>query len=95
MTKALRAQANFAEYVPMILILLFFAEETSISIYLLHLCGGLLLIGRISHAYSLLVAEQWDGKKIQGTLRFRQVGMVMTFSSMLILASAILINIML
>ena len=42
-TRVVRAQANFAEYVPLALLMMGFLEVTRYSIYLLHLLGLTLL----------------------------------------------------
>jgi hypothetical protein len=52
LNRAVRAHGNFSEYVPIFLIMMLVAElnmkENSI---LLHLPGGIFLIGRLMHAY--------------------------------------------
>jgi uncharacterized membrane protein YecN with MAPEG domain len=45
--------ANFAEYVPIALILLGFAESLKAPSVVLHLLGLALLAGRLLHAYAL------------------------------------------
>ncbi len=84
--KAIRAHANFSEYVPFSLLLLIFVEMMNYSWYLVHLLCIALLIGRISHAYGVSQVEE--------DYRFRIYGMAMTFtsigiSSFLILMKAI------
>lgn len=81
--KHIRAHANFAEYTPIILILLFLAESQEAPFYFIHFIGILYLLGRISHAYSLIFAEKYEGDKITTTLKYRQFGMVCTFVSLL------------
>ena len=78
----IRAHANFAEYTPIILILLFLAESQNVPFYVIHFIGILYLAGRISHAYSLIFAEEYDGEKMTTTLKYRQFGMVCTFFSL-------------
>ena len=48
--RSMRVHANFAEYVPLALILLGLAESLHTSVWLLHCFGWALLIGRLSHA---------------------------------------------
>jgi uncharacterized membrane protein YecN with MAPEG domain len=48
-----RVHANFAEYVPIALLLLAFAESLKAPSILLHLIGLALLVGRYVHAYAL------------------------------------------
>lgn len=80
--RAIRAQGNFCETVPLALILLILAEINGINPKIIHFCAIILLIGRLSHAFGI---SQENEK-----LKFRIFGMVMTISSILLLA---LINI--
>src|SRR5205807_9265104 len=57
-TRIVRAQANFAEYVPLALLLMAFLEVTRYSIYLLHALGLTLLIARILHGLALSFGRQ-------------------------------------
>lgn len=66
-----RVQANFAEYVPLALLLLAMAELRGTAPWLLHLLGGVLLLGRLSHAWGMSQSEE--------NLRFRATGMAATF----------------
>ncbi|MEQ8798591.1 MAG: MAPEG family protein [Salinisphaeraceae bacterium] len=69
--RAMRVHANFAEYVPLALILLFAAAGLGAGTIWLHLLGALLLAGRLSHA--------WGVARTPENLRFRMVGMMTTF----------------
>ena len=51
--RIVRAQANFAEYVPLALLLMGFLEVGRTSIYLLHALGIALVIGRLLHGFAL------------------------------------------
>lgn len=51
--RVIRAQANFAEYVPLALLLIGFLEVGRASIYLLHVLGLLLVVGRLLHGFAL------------------------------------------
>lgn len=79
--RAIRAHANFIEYVPLALLLFAFLEFQHAPAILIHLLGILLVIGRIVHAYGL--------SQIKEDYRYRIVGTVITLN--IILASAILI----
>jgi uncharacterized protein len=48
--RAVRAHANFAEYVPLILILMALGEGMRLSAFLLHLLGAALVAARVLHA---------------------------------------------
>lgn len=77
----IRAHANFAEYVPLALILLGVNELNHVSPTLLQWMGGLLVFGRLMHAFSLIRVEIQAGKII-----FRQIGMACTFTAIIVLA---------
>lgn len=79
--RAIRAHANFIEYVPLALLLFAFLEFQHAPAVLIHLLGILLVIGRIVHAYGL--------SQIKEDYRYRIVGTVITLN--IILASAILV----
>jgi len=49
--RAIRAQANFIEYVPIALLLILMADLVGHQKWVVHLLGILLLIGRLAHAY--------------------------------------------
>ena len=56
--RVIRAQANFAEYVPLALLMMGFLEVTRYSIYLLHALGITLLIARLIHGAALSLGWQ-------------------------------------
>ncbi|MBA5776345.1 MAPEG family protein [Stappia sp. F7233] len=70
-----RAHGNFAEYTPLVLILMALAEIQSAPFLLLHLTGLCLLCGRLSHAYAL----GGESRPFQ----FRVAGMYLTFAALL------------
>jgi uncharacterized membrane protein YecN with MAPEG domain len=83
----IRVQGNFAEYVPMALILLTFLELQNWPAWLVHLFCAILLIARVVHA--LGVAREPED------IRFRASGMITTLAiliavSVLLLAGGIL-----
>ncbi len=51
--KAIRTHGNAAENIPIALILLFLLETGQSALWLLHLFGGLTLLGRLLHASGL------------------------------------------
>lgn len=51
--RAIRGQANFAEYVPLALLLLAVLEMSRFSIYVIHALGMALLVARLLHGYAL------------------------------------------
>lgn len=85
MLRRIRAQGNFCEYVPMILLLMVLAELQGTTPVLLHLLGALAVVGRGLHAYALLHAEP-NGKGFG----LRVAGMGLTFSSLILGALCVL-----
>jgi len=69
--RAIRAHSNFAEYVPISLILLYLLEAAGASTLTIHVLCIALILGRISHAYA--VSQQPE------PLQFRVLGMALTF----------------
>ena len=51
--RAVRVHANFAEYVPLALLLLLLMEAQGYSAWFLHIMGLMLVVGRGLHAYGL------------------------------------------
>ncbi|USD67977.1 MAPEG family protein [Vibrio sp. SCSIO 43136] len=72
--RASRVHGNFAEYVPLTLILLYMLEQNGGNALFLHIAGALLLIGRIIHAYGV--------SQVKEQLRFRITGMLATLLSL-------------
>lgn len=64
----LRAQKNFAEYVPLALLLLVFAELQGVSAVWLHLSGFILLIGRMLHGYGMGFNRKFFAGRVGGTV---------------------------
>ncbi len=78
---AIRAQANFTEYAPLILLLLALAESQQAPGWLLHAAGALLLASRLAHAQGLSTSP--------GRTPGRLYGMLLTF---LLLAGLAVLN---
>ena len=78
--RAIRAHANFAEFVPFTVLLLILAERGDAWPWLLHALGALLVTARLSHGMGM-VQDPED-------YRFRAFGMMGTFSVMGIAAVA-------
>jgi uncharacterized membrane protein YecN with MAPEG domain len=73
--RAMRVHVNFAEYVPLALILLLLAELAGAAGFTLHALGLALLIGRVLHAFGVSQAEE--------NYRFRVAGMALTFVALI------------
>lgn len=69
--RAARVQGNFAEYVPLALLLLAWVETRGFPGYLVHGLCLLLLAGRVAHAFGMSQNPE--------DFRFRVGGMVATF----------------
>ena len=78
LAKAVRVHGNFAEYVPVALLLLACYELNGASVIVLHALGAMLVAGRALHVIGL--------SKTIGISMQRQVGMLSTFFVILALA---------
>lgn len=65
--RANRAQGNFVEYVPISLILLLLLEQEVTQMWLLHLLGAMLLLGRLMHAWGLTRRHSVNVYRFWGT----------------------------
>jgi uncharacterized protein len=75
MLRAMRVHSNFAEYVPLSLILVYFVEIQGAAALFVHALGLCLVVGRLSHAYGVSQANE--------NYNFRVAGMAMTFTVLL------------
>lgn len=80
MQRRIRGQANFAEYVPIVLVLIGLLEMGGAPAWQLHALGGTLLAGRLLHGY----AFSFTANHVFG----RTAGIALTFVALL--ASALL-----
>lgn len=69
-TRVVRAQANFAEYVPLALLLMGFVEVSRYSIYLLHAFGITLVVARLFHGLALSFGRPRFGRVAGTALTF-------------------------
>lgn len=86
MMRAMRVHANFAEYVPLGLVLLVLLEQRAPAHWLMHGLCLCLLVGRVLHAYGVSQTPE--------RFQFRVVGMLLTMgclvaSSLFLLATAL------
>jgi len=82
--RRMRVQGNFAEYVPLALLMLAFLEMQSHSRYLIHILAFALLIARIVHAYGVSQDKE--------DIRLRASAMVVTFTVFAVTAIVLLIT---
>lgn len=66
--RAIRGHANFAEYVPLALLLLAILELSRFSIYFIHALGVILLVARLIHGYALGFTAEWKLGRYWGAL---------------------------
>ena len=78
--RAIRAQANLAEYAPVTLILMLILEMAGASSWLLHGCGGVLVVSRVLHAIGMTN----PGSPLNG----RRLGTAGTWLGLLVLSVA-------
>lgn len=81
MERRIRAHGNFAEYVPLALLLLLMDELRGLSPLLLHLLCLSLLGGRVSHA--------WGVARREHDFRFRVGGVALTLTTIGLAALAV------
>jgi uncharacterized membrane protein YecN with MAPEG domain len=69
--RVIRGHANFAEYVPLALLMMGFLEVSRFSIYVLHALGIVLVVARLLHGYALsFTAHSSFGRLWGSTLTF-------------------------
>jgi uncharacterized protein len=66
MARVIRGHANFAEYVPLALLLMAMLELNHVSIYVLHALGIVLLIARLLHGYALSFTSKFMFGRVAG-----------------------------
>jgi uncharacterized membrane protein YecN with MAPEG domain len=67
-----RVHANFAEYVPLSLILMLMVEVVGYSLWMSHTLGAALVVGRVVHAFGVSQQEE--------NFIFRVTGMAITLT---------------
>jgi len=75
---AIRVHGNAVEYLPTALILLLFMEMNGAETWMVHVCGLLLILGRLMHYYGLH----------QRLFRWRRSGMSATWCSLVLMVLA-------
>jgi hypothetical protein len=59
MIRRIRAHGNFAEYVPLVLILMGFLEINGTAPWIIHALGASLLVGRLLHGYAFAFTSEF------------------------------------
>jgi len=84
MLRAMRVHANFAEYVPLCLFLLYLLEAQGAAAWYLHVLGACLLAGRLVHAFGV--------SHVRENFRYRIVGMTLTLGVLLSASIGLLVR---
>ena len=74
MLRQMRSHANFNEYVPISIVLIYFFELLQAPVFLVHGLAIMLILGRALHAYGI--------QQTRENYRFRIAGMALTFTSL-------------
>jgi uncharacterized protein len=82
--RKIRVHANFAEYVPFVLLLLSFVEMQGGPAWLIHLLCLVFLAGRALHAYGV--------SQVQEDYRLRSTGMAITFGVIAVTALVLVVH---
>lgn len=83
MLRAMRVHSNFAEYVPLGLIMIYLVETLGAQPLLVHGLCLCLLGGRAAHAFGV--------SRLKEDYRFRVAGMALTFTTLIVSAAWLLI----
>jgi uncharacterized membrane protein YecN with MAPEG domain len=83
MLRAMRAHSNFAEYVPLSLLLIYLVEQSGAPHALVHALGLCVLAGRILHAFGV--------SRIDENFGFRVVGMTLTLMPIIVASIRLLV----
>ena len=84
MIKAMRTQANCAEYAPLSILLLALVEFQGAPVWAVHLLGLMFIMGRIFHGYGF-------GRTPQ-IVPLRQLGMLLTFAMLILSGAGLLLH---
>ena len=68
LTRRIRAHGNFAEYVPIALILMAFAEIGGAPSFLIYLLGVALVLGRLMHGFALSTLTRRPAARVAGMI---------------------------
>lgn len=81
--RAMRVHANFAEYVPLTLVLLTLCALRGLPEWIVALFCAVFVLGRLLHAYGV--------SQVDENYRFRTVGMLLTFGTLALCALSLLV----
>lgn len=75
---AIRVHGNAVEYIPIAVVLLVILEMNGAEVWMINLCGLMLMAGRLMHYYGLRNRE----------VHWRRSGMAVTYTSLLLMVLA-------
>ena len=84
LTRAMRVHSNFAEYVPIALILVYFLEVVTDTALWIHVLCVSLIVGRLLHAYGVSHVEE--------NYRFRVAGMILTLGCIISASTRLIVS---
>ncbi len=84
LTRAMRVHSNFAEYVPIALILIYFLEVGTDTDVWIHVLCVALIGGRLLHAYGV--------SQIKEDYRFRVAGMMLTLGCIISASTRLIVS---
>ncbi len=84
LTRAMRVHSNFAEYVPIALILIYFLEVGTDTDVWIHILCVSLIGGRLLHAYGV--------SQIKEDYRFRVAGMMLTLGCIIFASTRLIVS---
>ncbi len=84
LTRAMRVHSNFAEYVPIALILIYFLEVGTDTDVWIHVLCVALIGGRLLHAYGV--------SQIKEDYRFRVAGMILTLGCIIFASTRLIVS---
>jgi len=64
--RRIRAHGNFIEFVPLVLILMILLEMQSVSLWIVHLVGVCLVVGRVIHSANISRENESLGGRVVG-----------------------------
>lgn len=82
--RAIRVHGNFAEYVPVAVLLIYFLEINTGLSFLVHILFLALIAGRAIHFYGV--------REVDETIKFRVIGMATTFTVIILSSLGLLLS---
>ena len=82
--RAVRAHGNFAEYVPLVLIMMAFLEINKETNFWLHFFGIAMIVGRLAHVIGISIEKAPNN--------YRLIGMMATFTCLIGLSIKLVIT---